>query len=190
MLHTMTTLPHAKRKKKGFAAFAVFGIAMTLLAGCGQTGTSELKPGTDLDSATIVPTNEAEPANASNVEDNPFAAAGIDDPAAFIKMFEIAKAAVAANEKDAVAELILLPLQVNGEIPYAVKSKEEFIEKYDQIITPSVKEALEAQKVDDLFVRDQGVMVGDGELWFGASAEEPQAYGIIAVNPVPINAGR
>lgn len=187
MPNTMTTLPHAKRRKKGFTAFAAFGIAMTLLAGCGQTGTSELaSDDTNEDIATIAPTNEAEAANAINEEGNPFAAAGIDDPAAFIKMFEIAKAAVAADEKAAVAELILLPLQVNGETPITIKSKEEFIEKYDQIITPSVKDALAAQKVDDLFVRDQGVMVGSGELWFGASAEEPQVYGIIAVNPVPI----
>lgn len=181
MLNSMTALPYAKRKKKGFAAFAAFGIALSLLSGCGQTGTSNMGAGAN--KATIAPTNQAEATNAMSKEDNPFEAAGINDPKAFIQMFELAKAAVAADEKAAVAELILLPLQVNGETPMKIKSKEEFIEKYDQIMTKPVKDALAAQKVDDLFVRDQGVMVGNGQLWFGASAEEPQVYGIIAVNP-------
>jgi hypothetical protein len=183
MLNNMTTLTLVKRKKKNFAAFAAFGIAMTLLAGCGQTGTSNRNAESNKDAATIAPSNQAEATNAMAEEDNPYAAAGINDPKAFEKMFEVAKTAIAADEKAAVAELILLPLQVNGETPLQIKSKEEFIEKYDQIITKSVKDAMAAQKVDDLFVRDQGVMVGSGQLWFGASAEEPQVYGIIAVNP-------
>lgn len=115
-------------------------------------------------------------------EDNPFAAAGIDDPKAFVKMFEIAKTAVAADDKEAVAELVLFPLRVNAETSREVTSKEAFIAQYDTIITDPVKAALAKQKVDELFVRDQGVMVGAGEIWFGASAEEPQVYGIIAVN--------
>ncbi|WP_054025573.1 hypothetical protein [Bacillus sp. FJAT-28004] len=183
MLNGTTTIPRKNRRQKGFASFAAFGITMTLLAGCGQTGTSEMGAPPNPDSAAIAPANLDEETNAVSEADNPFAAAGINDPQAFIKMFEAAKAAVAADEKDAVAELVLLPLRVNGKTPMEITSKAEFIEKYDLIMTKSVKEALAAQKVEDLFVRDQGVMVGDGELWFGASAEEPQVYGIIAVNP-------
>ncbi|OBZ10135.1 hypothetical protein [Bacillus sp. FJAT-26390] len=183
MLNNMATFSLVKRKRKSFAAFAAFGIAMTLLAGCGQTGASNRNADSNKDASAIAPSNQAEAANAMAEEDNPYAAAGINDPKAFEKMFELAKAAVAADERSAVAELILLPLQVNGETPVQIKSKAEFIEKYDQIITKSVKDALAAQKVDNLFVRDQGVMVGSGQLWFGASAEEPQVYGIIAVNP-------
>jgi len=183
MLNDMTNVPLNKRKRKSFTGFAAFGIAMALLAGCGQTETSEMGTEPTNDAAAIAPTDQTEATNGVSEEDNPFAAAGINDPKAFIKMFEVVKAAVAAGEKDAVAELVLFPLRVNGETPMEIKSKEEFVEKYDQIMTQSVKDALAAQKVDNLFVRDQGVMVGDGELWFGASAEDPQVYGMIAVNP-------
>ena len=182
-MNSMMTMPQTKRRKKCFAAFAAFGITMTLLAGCGQTETNETGANPNQDTAAITPAYQAEEKHAMHEEDNPFAAAGINDPKAFIKMFEVVKAAVAADEKAAVAELVLFPLQVNGETPAKIKSKEEFIAKYDQIMTKPVKDALAAQKVDELFVRDQGVMVGDGELWFGASAGEPQVYGMIAVNP-------
>lgn len=182
MLNEITTIPRKNKRRKGFAAFAAFGITMTLLAGCSQTGTSEMDAQPNPDSAAIAPANQTEETNASSEKDNPFAAAGITDPKAFIKMFEAVKTAVAAGDKEAVADLVLLPLRVNGKTSMEITSKAEFIEKYDAIMTKSVKDALAAQKVDDLFVRDLGVMVGDGELWFGASAEEPQAYGIIAVN--------
>jgi len=184
MQNGMTTIQRASKRRKGFATFAAFGITITLLSGCGQTGTNETGAQPNPDSAAIAPADQNEATNATASEkDNPFAAAGINDPKAFIKMFELTKAAVAADEKDAVAELVLFPLRVNGKTPMEITSKSDFIKKYDQIMTPSVKNALAAQKVDDLFVRDLGVMVGDGELWFGASAEEPQVYGMIAVNP-------
>ncbi|OMF37286.1 hypothetical protein BK133_06705 [Paenibacillus sp. FSL H8-0548] len=183
MWNDMTTIRKVKSNRKGFTTFAAFGIAMTLLAGCGQTGTSNMGDSSNVDAAVITPPGSSDGMNAQIDENNPYAAAGINNPTAFVKMFEIAKAAIAADEKKAVAELVLFPLQVNGENPVKITSKADFIEKYDQIITQSVKDALAAQKVEDLFVRDQGVMVGDGELWFGASAEEPQVYGIIAVNP-------
>ncbi|CAM4364114.1 hypothetical protein FHS16_002779 [Paenibacillus endophyticus] len=191
MPNRLLTIPFTKRRRKGLASFAAFGIAVTLLVGCGQTSTRKSGADTDPGAAAIAPVNQAEaktaPIEGASQGDNPFAAAGIDDPAAFIRMFESAQAAVAADEKVAVAALILLPLQVNGETPYTVTSRDDFIAKYDEIMTKPVKDALAAQKVDELFVRDQGVMVGIGELWFGASAEVPQAYGMIAVNPIPID---
>lgn len=159
MRNDITTIRPVKNNRRGFITFVAFGIAMTLLTGCGQTGTSKMGDSSNLDAAAIAPQGSTEEMNANMDENNPFAAAGINNPTAFVKMFETAKAAIAASDKKAVAELILFPLQVNGEQPVKIASKVDFIESYDQIITESVKDALAAQTVKDLFVRDQGVMV-------------------------------
>ncbi|MGO4545229.1 hypothetical protein AB4Z29_10545 [Paenibacillus sp. 2TAB23] len=158
--------------KISLIAFVIIGIALTIYGSSGQSIARAM-------------------ANQSiTLEDNPFAPAGINDPAAFIKLFKATQAAVAADDKAAVAAFILLPLHVNGPTPFAIRSKEAFIAQYDNIMTKPIKDALAAQKVEELFVRDQGVMVGNGELWFGVIDGQPQRYGLIAVNPVQRNSER
>ena len=61
-------------------------------------------------------------------------------------------------------------------------TKPEFIDNYDEIMTPPVRKAIVEQKVANLFVNWQGVMVGNGEAWLSVSGKEPKRYGIIAVN--------
>ena len=36
---------------------------------------------------------------------------------------------------------------------------------YARVFTPEVKAAVAAAKADNLFARDQGVMIGNGEIW-------------------------
>ena len=45
-------------------------------------------------------------------------------------------------------------------------SPNSFIESYDKIMTPNVQHAVERQEFGDLFVNSDGVMVGNGQLWF------------------------
>jgi hypothetical protein len=59
---------------------------------------------------------------------------------------------------------------------------------FDRIFTARVKHAILAQRPDGLFVRDQGAMVGDGELWFRETCSNPTCspsgpVRIVAVNP-------
>ena len=51
--------------------------------------------------------------------------------------------------------------------------------EYDLIMTGKVRQALLKQNVTNTFVNDQGVMVGDGELWLGQFGNE---FGIFAIN--------
>ena len=50
---------------------------------------------------------------------------------------------------------------------------------YTRVFTPEVKAAVSAAKADDLFARDQGVMIGNGEIWMN---EIRGSIKIIAVN--------
>ena len=126
-------------------------------------------------------TNTSAPAYVmSSDSNNPYAVAGIDDPAEFKAYFAKLQTAVKDNKPAEVAALISYPMNLNKDNKtYVIYSKDEFIKKYDRIFTSHVRNKLLAQKVDKLFVNYQGVMVGDGELWMG---KHNNKLGVIAVN--------
>ncbi|MEI2263681.1 hypothetical protein [Erwinia sp. CGal63] len=75
--------------------------------------------------------------------------------------------AVAAKDKDRVVTLVAYPLKVG------VKGKEHIFrtpamlkKRYDSVFTPELSQIIVSQKYEELFARDQGVMMGDGQLWF------------------------
>lgn len=102
----------------------------------------------------------------STQKSNPYAVAGIDDPAAFHTFFVKLQQAVAKNDKKAVASMISYPLKVNTNgKTYTFQTPARFIAKYDSIMTPKVKRTLGYAIEEDLFANWQGVMVGSGQLW-------------------------
>lgn len=75
--------------------------------------------------------------------------------------------AVAAKDKTKVAAMASYPLKVS------LKGKEKTFrnpaalkKNYDSVFTPELSKIILDQKYEELFARDQGVMVGDGQLWF------------------------
>lgn len=86
---------------------------------------------------------------------------------AYHAFFDALKKAVEANDKAAVAAMVDYPFQarINGK---AVKLRDpaHFIADYDKIVTAKVKDAVARQTYATLFANWQGVMVGDGEVWF------------------------
>ena len=121
--------------------------------------------------------------------ENRYAVAGIENAAEFEKAFLTLQAAVSANDRGKVVDFVLYPLRVNGWLGEATgkatvqfTTRQEVMGNFDDIFTTRVKEALVKQKVGDLFVNWQGVMVGKGEAWLSISDKTPVRYGIIAVN--------
>jgi hypothetical protein len=98
------------------------------------------------------------------------------------------KDAVATQDKGAVAAMTAYPLEttIAGE-PIVLESEDDFLHRYDQLFTPSVVAALERQSYATLFATTDGVMVGDGEVWFsgicGDQACSEVSVKITAVNP-------
>ncbi|WP_454849448.1 hypothetical protein [Rhizobium binxianense] len=74
--------------------------------------------------------------------------------------------AVSAHDVAGVAALVSYPIgvKVRGK-ETVVKSAKAFAEHYDGIMTSAITKAVVNQKYDDLFVNDQGVMFGDGQVW-------------------------
>jgi hypothetical protein len=99
--------------------------------------------------------------------DNPYAAAGISNPAHVTQFLARLKQAVVADNHGSVAAMVNYPLTVNssGGRSMTYRNAAALSADYPRVFTPEVKAAVAAAKADDLFARDQGVMIGNGEIW-------------------------
>ncbi|ANL47472.1 MULTISPECIES: hypothetical protein [Rhizobium] len=108
-------------------------------------------------------------------------AAGFDRPLRQLVL------AMRSGDAETVAGLAEYPLTVkaNGEI-YNVENAEDFIENFDDLVTPETRRAVGRQQYEDLFVNSDGVMLANGAVWMGAVCEDNACqdshWAIIAIN--------
>lgn len=106
--------------------------------------------------------------------------------AAFLKRLQ---GAVRTNDRGAVVRLIAFPLRVNSNGGSRFYSDARSVrENYDRIFTPRVTQSILGQRFDRQFGRDQGLMIGNGAIWFdhvctNAQCSPPGPVRITAVNP-------
>jgi hypothetical protein len=99
------------------------------------------------------------------------------------------QAAVRANDRSAVIKLVRFPLRVNasGRSRFYPDAR-SLTRDFDRIFTPRVRQSILAQQAGQLFTRDQGAMIGDGEVWFDHTCPNSACtplgpVRIISVNP-------
>ena len=110
-------------------------------------------------------------------------AAGDPSYATFVTRLQ---AAIRANDRAAVLKLVGYPLRVNSSGRSRSYPNARSVERdFDRIFTPRVRQSILAQRPDQLFTRDQGAMIGDGEVWFDHSCLNS---GCTALGPVRITA--
>jgi len=100
------------------------------------------------------------------------------------KFVEDIKAYVNNNDKNNIAKAISYPINVNvKDEKILIKNQEDFLKNYDIIFTTEYKKAIKDSFAKYMFVNSQGVMIGDGLMWFnGATPEETKSMKIIAIN--------
>ncbi len=93
--------------------------------------------------------------------------ANIGDPAAFHSFFTTLQQSVAKHDASTVASLVSYPIAIDPHTKRArtIRTPEDFIARYDGIVTPHIAEVITKQKYEDLFVNYQGAMLGSGEVW-------------------------
>ncbi|GGG88726.1 hypothetical protein [Paenibacillus radicis (ex Gao et al. 2016)] len=114
---------------------------------------------------------------AVNVINNPYEAAGIKNAIEFEHFLNKLQKDVSKGNKSEVAISIAFPLTVNHN-GLEIKSKKEFMAKYDKIMTAKIKKKLLAQKADKVVVNWKGVMVGNGEIWIGQIGEQIKVFAL------------
>ena len=100
------------------------------------------------------------------------------------KFVEEIKAYVNNNDKNNIAKAISYPININNkDEKILIKNQEDFLKNYDIIFTSEYKKSIEDSFTKYMFVNSQGVMIGDGLMWFnGATPEETKAMKITAIN--------
>lgn len=64
-----------------------------------------------------------------------------------------------------------------------MNNEADFLKNYDKIFTSEYKKSIKETVSKYLFVNTQGVMIGDGLMWFnGATPEETKIMKITAIN--------
>lgn len=96
--------------------------------------------------------------------------------------------AILTGDRSRVATLVDYPLEVRiGDERVTVRTADELVARYEDLFTPEVEAAIERQTYGSLFANDQGVMIGDGQVWFGGVCHETSCaeplIRIIAINP-------
>jgi hypothetical protein len=75
--------------------------------------------------------------------------------------------AIKHGDKKMVASLINYPIKVGfHKRSKLIRNAKEMVENYDAIFTPAYVEAISKALPRNMFVRDQGIMLGNGEVWF------------------------
>lgn len=100
----------------------------------------------------------------------------------YAEFFTKLQTAIAAGDKATVAGLVDYPFQARiGDKAVKIRDAAHFIADYDRVITAKVKAAVAKQTYATLFANWQGVMIGDGEIWFSGVGDGKQVK-IIAIN--------
>lgn len=102
--------------------------------------------------------------------------AGISDPIHLKHFIKYLRYLVDHNEKEKVAQLLVYPL--NDVIPYC-KDSAEFVHHYDKVFDKYLKEAIDTQRLDEIFHNYHGVMIGNGpNLWIRQAGNRYEIYGV------------
>lgn len=87
----------------------------------------------------------------------------LGDAAQYERVFNAFRTAVVGGDRAAVVEEVRFPLNISG--GKKITGPGEFQRNYEKIITPAVVKAVSEQDFGKVFVNQQGVMIGDGQVW-------------------------
>ncbi len=98
--------------------------------------------------------------------------------------------AVSGGDKAAVAALVRYPFRASiAGKNVVIANAGAFVQRYDQIVTPQIADAIGKQSYADLMVNYQGVMFGSGQAWItgicdkGSKDCESFAVKVVTIQP-------
>jgi hypothetical protein len=98
------------------------------------------------------------------------------------------QSAVSEHARERVAVMVNYPLRtrLNGKW-VRLQTPAQFLAHYDDLLTAKTRDVISRQSYGDLFSSSQGVMIGDGEVWYSGVCKDhscsSRSIKIIAFNP-------
>lgn len=97
----------------------------------------------------------------------------LGDPARYREAIERLQTAVADDDAAAVAALVRYPIEVEiGGRQVAIEDERAFAARYAEFMTPDIRRAVLETRYDALFVNQQGIMFGRGQVWLNGICED------------------
>ncbi|RPF72402.1 hypothetical protein [Aurantiacibacter spongiae] len=107
---------------------------------------------------------------------------------AYRQFLDHVQAAFRARDREAVIASVRFPLRVNGEGGTTfVRTPAELRARFDRVFSADVVRATLAQDRDSIFSRDQGAMVGSGQMWFDRGCADAACTAYTPVRIIAIN---
>lgn len=148
-----------------------------------EKAAEEETPKRDEDTIKEEPKKEIEKDKVSTTSADYYAVAGITNAQEFEDFFYRFQNRVISGDASRIAKYVDYPFTYyQGGFKKTVNTKDAFIEKYDKIFTQKVIDAVKNQTIESAFVRDGGVMIGEGEVWINASIKNDLKYAVTSIN--------
>lgn len=109
-----------------------------------------------------------------------------------IGFFKDIQKAIETDNREWMANNISWPLFTSFRgVKGGIDSRKKFLKYYNEIVTTKVKTAVRKQKAEELFRNYQGVMIGNGDIWFGPEYQprtqrKKCAYSIETIQDAPV----
>lgn len=129
-----------------------------------------------VDSAEQLPVYLLESDEVSGDLQHQYAGAGIQDDELVNRNAQLFQGAVKRDDRKTVASLITYPINVGVGPPHCirVRNRAELLKNYDQIFSLAVRDAIARSVPRAMFSRDNGVLLDDGLVYFGATGKVVQ----------------
>ncbi len=106
---------------------------------------------------------------------------GIKSKENLLKFLGDLKTAVLSKDVNSISKFVLFPLQVNAKSKKKIiKNQADLKKEFTSVFTETVLKAIANQEAERIFCRNQGAMIGDGEVWIRQKNEQ---IGISTINP-------
>jgi hypothetical protein len=87
------------------------------------------------------------------------------DPLAAYYSFRRVKAAFRSGDIQLLARVIHYPLSVTRKAKRMIRNREQLVAAKDTVMSPRLREVVAESTFETVFVRDKGMMLGNGEIW-------------------------
>jgi len=87
------------------------------------------------------------------------------DPLEAYYSFRRIKVAFRSNDIQLLARVTHYPLAVTGKARRSIRSRDQLIAAKEAVLNPRIREVVAKSSFETVFVRDKGMMLGEGEVW-------------------------
>jgi hypothetical protein len=101
------------------------------------------------------------------------------DPLEAYYSFRRIKAAFRSGDVQLLARVAHFPLAMTGKVRRSIRNRDQLVTAKEMVMAPRIREAVAQSTFETVFVRDKGMMLGEGAVWI---TPDRTGFGVGAIN--------